>query len=300
MLNLGKLGETGTISPQETIDISFKLNMMVKQWMGTKDFAPGLKMWTRQRGDLFLGLTQNTYNLGPSGDHWTASYSQKTLTVAAASSATVLTVGVGNTSVYTVNDYIGVLMSTGDLFWSTVASINAGLGTVTMNAGLTSGATIGTYVFNYTTKQQRPLELVTCLLRDINNSDTPINFMTVQDYEFLPSKTMTTFQSDPTAVYYEQQLTNGVLRIDCGGAQDVTKHLHVVFVRPIQDFNNPLDNPEYSQEWFLPLSWGLSKLIAPMFNAVWTKEMEDNYSESLAIARRTNPETTTLYFQSSQ
>ena len=85
--------------------------------------------------------------------------------------------------------------------------------------------------------------------------------------------------------------------IDCGGAGDVTKHLHIVYLQPIMDFNNPLDNPEYPAEWFNALAWGLSRQICPMFNAPWTDLMEANYKEVIAYAKEANPDTTELYFR---
>lgn len=311
MLNIGKLGQVESPTAQETTDCARKLNMMAKQWMGKQDFAPGLKMWTRQRGDLFLSSSLYSYRLGPTGDNWAggiavtqpngATYFQNQLI--AQSTTAVLSFGVGDTSNYTAGDFIVVQLNSGDIFSSTILSINAGAGTVTMNAALPSAAGSGNYAWNYTTKAQRPLEIVTAILRDNQNNDTPLNYMTLETYEQLPNKVMPSFLSDPTAIYYEAQIgtatttSNGILYTDCGGAQDVTKHIHVVYLQATQDFNNPLDNPEYPQEWYMALCWGLSKQICPMFNAVWTKEMETNYSDALSMARQANSETTQFYFQ---
>jgi hypothetical protein len=169
---------------------------------------------------------------------------------------------------------------------------------------LTGAALANAYVFNYTTKAQRPLAIVTCILRDINNNDTPMNVMTLQDYEILPTKTMASFQSDPTAYYYESHFVTGTsnqgpgqLYLDVGGAQDVTKHLHIVYMRPIMDFNNPGDNPEYPQQWYRALCWGLAREISGMFDAVWTQDMDLNYREAVAMAREADSETTSMYFQ---
>ncbi len=306
MLNIGKLGTTATPTAQETTDCARKLNMIVKQWMGRQDYAPGLKMWTRVRGDLFLSSTKNTYALGPSGDNWAGgvaalpgqNFGTDQLIAQTASGSAVLTVGVGSTGNYTQGDYIVVQLSSGDIFSSTIASINAGAGTVTMAATLPSGVTAGVnaYVWNYTTKAQRPLLLATAILRDSNQNDTPLNFMTLETYEALPNKAEPTFTSDPTAIYYESQLTNGQLYLDAF-PQDVTKTIHVVFLRPTQDFNNPTDNPDFPIQWAMPLSWELSKQIAPMFNAIWTNEMEENRKIALAQAMRADAEVSEVYFQ---
>lgn len=311
MLNVGAIGEAEVPTAQEVTDCARKLNMMAKQWQGSQDFAPGLKMWERQRGDLFLVSTRGQYQLGPTGDNFAAAvtnsvvgqtYGQTQLTANAAQGATVLPVAA--VSQFNVSDFIGILVGN-DLYWTTISSINVGGLTVTIpGPGLSGAALRNAYVFNYTTKGQRPLAIVTCSLRDVFNQDMPMNTMTLQDYEILPTKTMASFQSDPTAYYYESQFASGSssqgagqIYLDIGGAQDVTKHLHIVYMRPVMDFNNPGDNPEYPQQWYRALCWGLSREIAGMFDAVWTQDMDSNYREAVAMAREGDSETTSMYFQ---
>lgn len=312
MLNIGAIGEAEVPTAQEYTDCLRKLNMLTKQWQGTQDFAPGLKMWTRQRCDLFLGFTKYQYQLGPTGDNWAAgvtggglgqNYAQTQLSANAALGATAIVVA--QATQINVGDYIGIQSSNSDIFWTTAMAVNSGTLTITLASALTSAANANAYVWNYTTKGQRPLQIVTCLLRDIYNNDTPLNSMTLQDYEILPSKTQPTFQADPTAYYYESQFVNGTsavngngqLYIDVGGEQDVTKHLHIVWLRPVMDFNNPGDNPEYPQQWYRPLCWGLAREIAGMFDAIWTQDMSQNYQEACAMAREADTETTSFFFQ---
>jgi hypothetical protein len=303
MLNIGKLGATDSILPQDMLDCTRKLNLMVKQWMGRLDFSNGLKVWTRQHCDLFLSSTQYQYALGPTGDNWASgttgitnqTYGQSSL-IAASVSDTIFPV-LADIGHFNTGDFIVVELDSGDIFSSAIFDIDPVAGSVQMFSPLPSQASLGNVVYNYTTKGQRPLEIQTCVLRDVNTCDTPIDFMTLQTYEALPTKTQPLYVSDPTAIYYEAQLGNGQLYIDCGGAQDVTKHLHIVSLRPTQDFNNPLDNPDYPVEWFDALCWGLAKRIAPMYNAVWTKEMEDNHDNCIAMAREGNAETTEMYFK---
>lgn len=307
-LNVGAIGEAEVLSSQEYLDIARKLNMMSKQWMGKQDFAPGLKMWTRQRGDLFLGFTKFQYQLGPTGDNWAAgvigggigqTYNSITTTAVALQNSTSIQVQ----SIININpnDYIGILVGT-DLFWTTVMGAPAS-GIVNLSAPLPGNSNIGAQVFNYTTKQQRPLAIETAVLRDIYQNDTPLNVMTLQDYELLPTKTSTTYQADPTAFYYESQIggtaatSNGQFYIQCGGAQDVTKEIHVVYLNPVQDFDNPGDNPAFPQQWYMALCWGLSRQIAPMFDSVWDQTQENNYKESLAMAKEADAEVTSFYFQ---
>ena len=312
MLDIGALGEGEVPTASEASNCSFKLNMLVKQWMGKQDFAPGLKMWTRQRAELFLGFTKRQYQLGPTGDNWAAgvtggsagqTYNSTTLTQAQIVTDTVM--HVASTTNINANDYIGVVCGS-DIFWTTVSSVNSGAKTVTLASSLTTAASSGAYVFNYTTKAQRPLEIVSAILRDQYGNDIPMNFMTLQDYELLPAKANPNNQSDPSAIYYESQIGSGdnqltsgcgQLYIDIYGAQDVTKQLHITYLRPVQDFDNATDNPEYPQQWYRALTWGLARDIAPMFDCEWTQEMEANATDAMAMAREADSEVTSFYFQ---
>lgn len=312
LLNVGAIGEAETPTAQEYNDCLRKLNMLVKQWMGKQDFAPGLKMWTRQRANLFLGYSKYQYQLGPTGDNWAAGVNggnfnqlanRTQLTTAAVLGANSLQVSA--ITAMNANDYIGIQYQTtngnSDLFWTTISGAPSGT-TVNLAGTLPGPAALGNYVYNYTTKGQRPLNIVTSILRDAFQNDTPQNVLTVEDYEMLPSKTQSTYVSDPTAFYYESQIGssttgNGQYYIDVGGAQDVTKHLHIVYLRPVMDLNNPGDNPEYPQQWYRALCWGGAREICGMFDAIWTEDMQQNYLESVAMAREGDSDTTTFYFQ---
>src|SRR5579871_6236470 len=118
MLDIGALQEGENPTAQETTDCAFKLNMMVKQWMSNTDFAPGLKVWTRKRADLFLSPTQYTYQLGAtSPDNWVEStsnlvfpqqYGQTNVATTVNAGATVIPVA--SVSQISINDYIGILI----------------------------------------------------------------------------------------------------------------------------------------------------------------------------------------------
>ena len=293
MLNIGKLGEADNPSAQEMVDCARKLNMLCKQWMARRDFAPGLKVWTRRQADLFLDYTKGSYSLGPSGDNWTTqSWTQQQT---AASLALATTINVPNANI-NVGDYVGIQLDAGNLFWTTVATL-VGSTQITITTGIPSSAANGNWVYNYTTKAQRPLHIEAISLRDSSFSDIPIKIYTLQDYALTSSKAQIGFVSDPTAAYYQADLINGTLFVDVPGCQDVTKRLRIYYFEPIQDFVNATDNPEYPQEWYAALSWGLTKLIAPMFNVPFTKDMEENLNGSVTMAREAYSETTTLYFQ---
>lgn len=296
MYQCGALGVGELVSSQDNDYCAFMLNMLVKQWQGKQDFAPGLKMWSRKRADLFLSTTTGKYSLGPAGIGWTSSATFLTLTANANAGATTLTVSsiVGLSS----TDNIGIVLSSGALFWTTINGAPSG-STVTITAALPTSASSSTPVYSYTLVNQarRPLQIVTAVLRDIQKNDTPLYFYNLQDYQALPSKANVLNASDPTSIYYEAQLTNGTLETDCASASDTTKYIHMVYLSPIEDFNAATDTPDYPQEWFLALVMGLAVEICPGFDMTITPELKLLRDESLAIAKEMTSENSTMFFQ---
>ena len=298
MLNIGRLDETETLTPQETTDIAFKLNALIKQWMGKSDFAPGLKVWTRQRGHLFLKNTVGPYVMGASSTTgWTTETPLTPLTTTgAAAAATAITVDSATGLSAGMN--IGIQLDSGALFWTTITSV-ATL-TINLTAGLPSISSSGSQVFAYTTTGQFTLGIEAVVLRDNQSTDTPMRLMTSQEYDLLSNKMDPQNTGDPTSVYTENKLGFTYLYTDIAIAQDVSKHLVVTFLEPVQDVLQDSDNFEYPQEWFLALSWGLAKQICPMFSVPWTPLMEDNFKTALAIAGHKDAEVTALYFQANE
>lgn len=294
MLNIGKLDETENPTAQDITDCNLKLNMLVKQWMGRTDFAPGLKVWKRKWGYLFLSNSTNQYTIGPNGIGWTNSFVRPVTTATAVSGAGSIIVS-SATGIAT-NYNIGIQLDSGALQWTTVSGVVGT--TVSLNATLTGQSSSGSQVYVYQTTAQQPLSIETAVLRDEFNEDQPLRIMrTVQDYANLSGKTDVETISDPTAIYYEFQLTNSFLYTDAGAAQDVRKYIVMSFMEPVQDMVNATDNFEYPQEAFLALSWGLSKQIAPMYNMPWTQTMESNYLSATMIAGHKDAEVSTMYFQ---
>lgn len=296
MFDAGAQGVGETISDADYQFCRRKLNMLVKQWMGTLDFAPGLKMHSRKRGELFLSTTTGQYSLGPSGSGWASSFVTLTTTAAAALGASSILVssitGVSN------GDNIGVRLASGAVQWTTVNGAPSG-STINLTATLTGATTSGDVAWTYGTTLQarRPLQILTAVLRDSQNNDTPLYVYNLKDYERLPSKTNTSNTGDPTTIYYEAQLTNGQLYTDVAAAADTTKHIHTVYLSPIEDFVSQTDTPDYPQEWYRALVYALAVEICPGFQLPITDELKLLLSDSLKMARESNPETSSMFFQ---
>lgn len=267
------------------------LNMIVKQWQGKADFAPGLKVWSRKTAYLFLQQGEHQYDLGPSGDHWTGTYYSTTLDAAEAASQTTLSVT--STTNMTNSDNIGIVLDDGSIHWSTISSFSAG-DTVTIATGLASAAASGNRVFWYTSKARRPLEILTAVLRDTSTQDSPMYPMSLEAFEGITDKTA---DGTPTYYHYEPMLTNGRISIDVE-PEDVTKVVRIVFLGTIEDFDAATDTPDYPQEWFRALKFNLAiDLWNEYKDGDPPQSLEKRAATALAIAQNTNPETSDLYFQ---
>ena len=297
MLNIEKLDEVEVPTPQETTDVTFFLNMLVKQWKGQNDFAPGLKTWTRRHGHLFLSGQTGQYLLGPSAAGWTNNYTQATTTAAVTVGASVIPVS--SVAGILPGDNFGIVIdSNAYIYWSTVLSVGASSITITGTIPAGAQASSGAAIYDYTTTAQQPDVIETAFLRDFQSNDTPLRTLILEQYDALPNKAaLNSYVSDPTAIYHEWQLGLSNLFVDVAGAADLTKHIALSYMEETQIFTNPLDTPEYPSEWFLPLALGTSKLIAPMFHGNWTPVHESNLQTALAIAQKKSPIQSAQYFQ---
>ena len=290
LANIGEVAAGETVSSEDMVFCLGKLQRIVKQLQGTADGAPGLKMWTRKRGYVFLQKSQSVYSLGPSGDHATLTYYSTTLDAAELAGQTILSVA--STANMTAADNIGIVQDSGTVFWSTIASFVTN-DTVTIDDALDSVAASGNRVFWYTTKLIRPVQIISAVLRNTSTQDSPMHPMTVKNYESLADKTA---DGTPTWWYYESQLTDGSLYLDVEPS-DASNVVRLVFYAPPEDFDAQTDDADFPQQWYRPLGYQLSFDIAPAYGRQITQELKLLRDESMAVARNADPETTDLIFE---
>lgn len=288
IIGVAAAGET--LSSEDTQSCLRTLNMMVKQWSGNFDFAPGLKAYARKTGYLFLQKDQGSYSLGPSGDNATLSYVSTTMRIAGISTDTTLQIT--SSTGMTAADNIGIELDSGSIYWTTISSVTDS-DTIVITAGLTGAAAVGNRIFAYTTKLVRPLYIDTAVLRDSDANDVPMYPMTSGEYEHLPVKGT---DGQPSRYQYNNTLINGVLNLDVEPS-DVTYVIRLSFMAPAEDYDALTNDVAYPQEWYLPLAQGLAKLIAPKFGQSWTLLQESNFTASLSMAQSAYAETTDEFFQ---
>lgn len=104
----------------------------------------------------------------------------------------------------------------------------------------------------------RPLRVVMAFIRDSQNNDTTLQQISRQEYMQQGFKNS---QGVPNQFYYDPQLTNGVLYVyDVPADSSHTIHLQVQ--SPISDISSPTSVPEFPNEWFNCLKFGLADQIA--------------------------------------
>jgi hypothetical protein len=291
MMASGALANAETCPGDEYAAVLRTLNMMVKAWSaGANPTARGLKMWARKSGTLILQKNQASYSLGPTGDHASASVVKTTLTANSPTSDTTLTVasitGISN------GDIIGVILDSGSVHWTTVNGA-PGSSIVTITTGLTSAAASGNRVFAYTTILQRPLEIISMLIRDEDGNDQALGEMLLGDYESLGRKDQ---DGTPSRFYFENQLTDAKIYFDFEPS-DVSQTIEFVYRRPLDDMVSTGDSPDFPQEWYEALKYNLAVRIATEYSLAVSQDLMTLAQLSLAEANSFYPETSNLYFE---
>lgn len=301
--NLGILAAGGTIVSADETELLQTLNVVAKEFQGSADLAPGLKVWNRQRITMMFEYGQQTYTIGPAATDARSStqVGRATIDVAEASGQTVLSVAntsdttsyPGTTLTMTAADIIGVEMDDGTLHWSTVASISAG-DTVTIDGATDDTAAVGNVVYWFTTRAQRFPVLESVVIRDKNLKDIPLQvYRTVEDYEAQADKYV---DGRPTCVLVEPSLLLTRLTFN-SQPTDVTDTVVLTVLYPANDYDATTDDIAFPQEWLGALEWEVTLRSCPMYGKAWTPEMELNRKNAMSRALSLNPEVSNVYFQ---
>ncbi|MDO9402039.1 MAG: hypothetical protein Q7T46_11430 [Polaromonas sp.] len=292
METIGCKDPLDALRAEDVVTCRRKLNMIIKQWTANIDFAPGLKLWTRRKGYVFLQKDQTVYSLGPSGDNATESYVD--ISLAANGAALAGSVTVSSAASLSTAMYMGVLLDTGAFHWTTINGAPAGA-VVTLTTALPSAAASGNKVYAYTTKLRRPFEIVTCVRRDTSGNDTPVDpQLSVQEYEAIPDKST---NGSVAGLYFEAARTNAKIYTDCA-PDDATDVLRMTYLSYIEDFSAANDDVDLPAEWFRPLSAQLAFDLCPVFQVSVPTGLPLILKESLAMAKNAYPENSTASYQS--
>jgi hypothetical protein len=232
------------------------LNLMIKAWQ-----LDGFSMHLNQEVVLHLGVDSQSYTLGPSGSHCAllsdAGYTQ----LAADEPITETSIEVDSITGIASADITGIVLDSGAMDWDVVNGAPAGT-TVTITTGLAGAAATDQYLFHYTTKIGRPVEILEARIRDTDDNDTPLNIVTsLEEFMAITDKTSSGRCTD---IHLVPTITNSTL-YTWPVASDVTDRIVMTVRRVIEDFDASTDNADAPVEMLDCLIWNLAKWLMPEY-----------------------------------
>ena len=307
--DLGVVIPGGTVSSAQSVMALSRLNMIVKQYQGTSDGAPGIKIHTRQRVNLFLAKGQQTYLVGPaSTDARSATqYGRTTIRTAQAAGATTLDVTAltdtttypGTTVTMTAGDIIGIQTDDSggdDIFWSTISSTSSSGPTVTIADALPTArpSAAGNYVWWFTSRAQRFPVCEAAVLRNSRLSGCPIGvYQDVAQYDLGVSSKYA--DGTPTNILIEPLRIATRVTLN-SQPTDVTSTIVLTVLYPSEDYDATTNDIAFPQEALRFLSWELAFALSTSVGR-WTPQMDANRKEARMMYLNLNPENSVLYFQ---
>lgn len=247
---------------------------MVKGWQ-----ASGIHVWCEEECILFPQAAQPLYQIGPASTDNCCLFNdltQTTLTAQANAGATTITVA--SAASMQSSDTIGIQVSSGVNFWTTINGPPSG-NTVTLASGLPASASAGSIVFDYAQALNRPLRVYGGRRYTYSSTiDTPMQMWARLDYQAQPNKyssgTITAFFFDPqTAGKAGGAWTGQTALLNLWpNPADNTNGFRFTAQRPVQDLANLANLPDFPVEWNAALKWNLAMEIGPEFG-VPTEQM---------------------------
>jgi len=249
--------EAGETPDSEMVtDFAEALNAWVKHQQSLGNY-----IWQTVEATLFLQQDQTRYVLGAT-DHATESYVSTTLSAAALSGATSLSIT--SATGMSASDNVGIVLDDGSIHWTTISG--APSTTLTIASGLASAAASGNLVFAYTTRIVRPLKILAARRYNFASAiDTPIDVEDRETYFDLPNKTNT---GVPNLIFYDRRggANSTGLLYTWQPQEVITEAIKFTWARPIQIFNVAGDDQDFPDEWVQTLQFNLALVMAPEFN----------------------------------
>lgn len=160
-----------------------------------------------------------------------------------------------NDAIYALNTLTKAWMADGLSLWAIKSY------TITLVAG-TNSYRIGNTEDVDTPK---PLKITQALNRNsTSNIDIPMRGLTRQEYNMLGNKTAS---GNPIQYFYDPQRVYGDLYLfpTPTSVEASANTILIYYQRPYEDFKSDTDEPDFPQEWFDALSYGLACRLAPEY-----------------------------------
>ena len=250
---LGVFGAGETLNPDDQATCLRSLNGMIKTYA-----SKGIGLWKNVEASLIPSYEGYSYSIGPTGDHCSTGMYKTEIATAAVSGAATITVD--DDENITNGDYIGIELDDKSVQWTTVNGVPAA-NVVTLTAVLTDDVAVDNHVYNYTSKIQRPTEIIEARTVSSANYETPILIASRSQYMGLSNKSST---GPASQVYYDTLLTNGKMYV-WPACSDVKEYIKFTCKIQIEDFDTATNDADFPQEWILPLAWNLAVIVSPKF-----------------------------------
>jgi hypothetical protein len=236
--------------PDDYTNISTNLNMLLKSWQNR-----GVGLWLMRKLYLLPAHETASYSLSSSGTNITTTLVETAIKTAGETGD--LTITVDSITGISASSYIGIELDDGTRQWTTVSGSPSGY-VVTLAAALTDDAAIDNTVKVYSAKAQRPLRIIDAVWRDYSGNDSGLEIINSADYLAISDKTET---GTPLQVYYDPQLTTGVLYV--WPAPETVDGIIVMTVSyPINDMDASADDIEIPAQWLRAVVYNLAVDIA--------------------------------------
>jgi hypothetical protein len=240
-VKLGLLSPDDEVPGNDYEHVRVALNMMVKAWP-----TSGVYLHLHTDAVCLLDAGKASYKISSSGDRVSEDIIKTTTDTATAISDTVIPVT--STEDIEVGDNIGIVINSTTTFWSTVASISSGV-SVTINDAMTSASTSGSNVYVYTSKLNRPFDVVQCGIIDTNGNYRKLEPYTREEYNNISNKT----QAGEPSIYYVERKRDFTKLHFHPVPNNETSRILLTFKKTIQDFTFSSDEPDLPQEWLAAL-----------------------------------------------
>ena len=267
---LGVLGEGESPTTAQLSSSRRTLNMMTKTWQ-----AEGLNLFAVQRLFLFPKKGQAEYPLGDtSGTNFTTSF--VTSAVAVAASELDTTIELDDVTGVNAGDFIGIYTVDNVFHWAQIIGSPAGNVVNIAFGPLPADVLVGAVVYSYTAVAERPMLILEGYTHQFSGTDIPLDLIGRVDYYELANKTTEGFINQ---IYYDPQIDDGNLFV-WPLVSDERDYLILLVQRTLFDMNTGANNPDYPQEWYMPLAYNLARYLAPKYG---TPQMD--YSRLMQQAR---------------
>lgn len=258
-------------SADEIFSCSRTLNMMLKAFQNQ-----GLHLWKLEEVHLHLEKDKIKYSLGSSGDNATLASNETAVKVAA--SATDTSLDVDSTADMTASDYIGVVLDSGAVHWTTVSSVTDS-DTVVLTDAMPSAAAVDNVVYSYTNKAQRPTRIQNAIYRDYTNgNDVPMELISREEYWNLGVKTQ---EGTPNMLYFDPRRDDSEIRI-YPEPTNVKDRIILICEYPFEDFDTGANTPDFPQEWYEAVTWNLAARLMYKYGGTVT---QNRRREIISIAK---------------